>query len=137
MAIKIQVVLIELALSLLIPCPTICSNTIEFLLMIPNTGSTGIIPAVNQVLDEINRKDSLLPDHRLDYMLREIEVCMLSCTHASVLCCSAYRAYLNFPLFSSKVQRFILGRDPKGITMHAKNKTIWWTNNTILVQVSS
>ena len=50
--------------------------------MIPNTGSTGIVPAVNQVLDEINRNVSLLPDHRLDYILREIEVCMLYVLHA-------------------------------------------------------
>ena len=71
-------VLIKLALSLLMPCPTICSSTVvKFLLMIPNREPTGIVPAVNQVLDEINRNVSFLPDHRLEYMLREIEVLIL------------------------------------------------------------
>ena len=54
-------------------------SPLKLLLMVAsgsNPNSSAVESAVNQTLDEINADNSILPGHRLDYLLRVSEVCI-------------------------------------------------------------
>ena len=53
------------------------STSIKFLLMVASGSSpdsSAVVPSVDQTLEEINRDTSILPEHHLEYILRDMEV---------------------------------------------------------------
>ena len=69
-----------LALSLLLVArPNVASSVfpLKFLLMVASGSSpdtSAVVSAVNQTLEEINADASILPGHRLEYILRDTKV---------------------------------------------------------------
>ena len=69
-----------LALSLLlaaVPIDVASVSPLKFLLMVASGSSqdsSAVVSAVNQTLEEINTDASILPGHRLEYILRDTEV---------------------------------------------------------------
>ena len=52
-------------------------SPLKFLLMVgsgSSTDSSAVVSAVNQTLEEINADSSILPRHRLEYVLRDTRV---------------------------------------------------------------
>ena len=90
MAIKIEKFACLLALCLLLlACPNIDASFVsplKFVLMVASgssSNSSAVVSAVDQTLKEINADDFLLPEHRLEYILRDTKVQLARNEHLS------------------------------------------------------
>ena len=77
---EIEKIAFLLALSLVVVARANVASSVsplKFLLMVDSEStptSSAVVSAVNQTLEEINANDILLPEHRLEYLLRDTKV---------------------------------------------------------------
>ena len=83
----IERVAVLLSLSLLLAAGSNGAfSPLKFLLMVASGSSqdfSAVVSAVNQTLEDINADASILPGHRLEYVLRDTEVRSNACTEVT------------------------------------------------------